>query len=518
MLNSRSVKTRFAVSFASNGLRAVLSFGTGLILARALTPSGYGDLSFLLGSFVALRSLLDLGTSNAFYTFISQERRPAAYYSYYFLWLCAQFALTAAVILALLPADLVDRVWLGHSRHAVLLAFAASFLQQQVWQTVNQAAEAARDTVKVQALNLALALFYLAGAAALAQAGLISVNAVLLLILAQYAVFTAAAAVLLRRPATQENQPAVSFRQMLAQYGTYCSPLILLSVMGFAHDFADKWLLQFFGGAGQQGFYQAAFQFSTISILATSSMLNILWKEVSEAERAGDKARIERLFRKVSRGLYMTGAVISGFLIPWSRELLELFLGEAYAPAAPAFAVMLLFPLHQSLGQVAGTLMLAGARTRQYMWVSAFFMLVSLPVSYLLQAPASGALPGLGLGAAGMAVKMVGLNIISVNVMFWVISRSHGWRCGWAYQAVGAGALIAAGYLAKLAVSAFGAAGTSPAALILPVVSAGMIYLAAAYLVLRSMPWLAGMDRSEFDGYMGRLQGLFAAGGGKGKA
>ena len=509
MLNPKSVKVRFVASFASNALRAVLSFATGLILARGLAPSGYGDLAFLLGSFVALRSLLDLGTSNAFYTFISQARRPLEYYTYYFLWLCSQFILTAVVIFAIFPDEVVRRVWLGHARHAVLLAFAASFLQQQVWQTINQVGEAARDTLKVQALNVSLALAYLLGAAALAWSGHISVNAVLGLIIVQYAAFSALAVFILRRPySAPDVSTPVSSAQMFTQYAKYCSPLILLSVIGFAYDFTDKWLLQFFGGSGQQGFYQVACQFSTISLLATTSILNILWKEISEASKLGDTGRVAALFRKVSRGLYMTGAVISGFLIPWSTEILGLLLGKAYAPAGMVFSLMLLYPVHQSLGQVAGTMLLAGEKTKQYLVVSAVFMMVSLPVSYLLQAPAAGyVLPGLGLGALGLALKMVVLNIVVVNVMLWVLARNNGWKFEWGYQVAGLALPLGAGYLVKGAATAFfgGYVAASWAGLLPAFAVSGALYALLVSGGVWVRPGFIGLTRDEMRADLLRL-------------
>ena len=75
VLHSTSVKLRLVVSVGSNALRALISFFTGLLIARALNPAGYGDLMFLLGSFVAIRSLLDMGSSSAFFTFLSQRSR-----------------------------------------------------------------------------------------------------------------------------------------------------------------------------------------------------------------------------------------------------------------------------------------------------------------------------------------------------------------------------------------------------------------------------------------------------------
>src|SRR6185369_15717363 len=51
MYETKSVKTRFIVSVASNVMRGAIGFFTGLLIARGLSPAGYGDFTFLLGSF-----------------------------------------------------------------------------------------------------------------------------------------------------------------------------------------------------------------------------------------------------------------------------------------------------------------------------------------------------------------------------------------------------------------------------------------------------------------------------------
>jgi len=80
----------------------MIGFVTGLLIARALNPAGYGDLMFLLGSFVAIRSLLDMGSSSAFYTFLSQRARGRRFYLVYFAWLALQFVATLALLALIL--------------------------------------------------------------------------------------------------------------------------------------------------------------------------------------------------------------------------------------------------------------------------------------------------------------------------------------------------------------------------------------------------------------------------------
>src|SRR5260221_9055077 len=103
MLHSTSVKTRFLVSLGSNSIRSIIGLVSGVLIARGLNPSGYGDLMFLLGSFVAIRSLLDMGSSNAFYTFLSRHTQGHRFYLSYFAWLALQFVITLFFVALIIP-------------------------------------------------------------------------------------------------------------------------------------------------------------------------------------------------------------------------------------------------------------------------------------------------------------------------------------------------------------------------------------------------------------------------------
>jgi O-antigen/teichoic acid export membrane protein len=79
--------------------------------------------------------------------------------------------------------------------------------------------------------------------------------------------------------------------------------MITLALVSFSYDFTNKWILQKFGGANQQGYFQVANQFAAVSLFATTSILDFFWKEIAHAWGAQDLARVVMLYRKVSRVL-----------------------------------------------------------------------------------------------------------------------------------------------------------------------------------------------------------------------
>ena len=320
--------------------------------------------------------------------------------------------------------------------------------------------------------------------------------------IAEYLIAAGVAYLFLRKRIENIHQEVdeTSAAQIIKQFWHYCKPLFIMSTVGFVGEFADRWMLQRFGGAGQQGFYQISYQFAAVSLIATTSILNVFWKEIAEAHGRGDTEQVALLYHKVNKGLVILGAIISGFLIPWTKEIVAVFLGTAYLSAVPVFALMFLYPIHQSMGQIGGTMLLASGNTRSYMIISGVVTLISIPISYLIQAPINyEPISGFGLGATGMGFKMVAMGIISVNVMAYIISRLFKWKYDWVYQVVGICSLIAIGFAAKIIVNLMFQVNLtcSKGEFLVPLSVYLVTYAILAMMLIWFMPWLAGLDRES---------------------
>ena len=492
-MQTSSIKSRFAITVFANFLRSALSFATGLIIARSLGAESFGDFSFLLASFVAIKQLLDLGTSNAFYTFMSQKSRCRKFVVSYVVWQFLQFSSTLIFIGLIFPKTWIDLFWLGQQRELILLAFTAVFMQQQAWQTIVQIGESMRLTHRVQMMNLYLATAHIILICAMWQLEFLSPWFIFGLIATEYVIAILISCKII--PLGQLPDNPLDGKALLKEYQIYCTPLILYSIIGFSHDFADRWLLQNFGGSLEQGFYSIGYQFSVISLLATGSMLNIFWKEISEAHQNENHERMLHLYQKVSRFLYFSAAAISAFLIPWSEEITRIALGPTFIDGHMVVAVMFFYAPHRALFMVNGSMLLATGQTWFHLISGGIFMMISIPVSYFLQAPASATIPGLGWGAMGMAIKIILLSIITVNIVTWWIGKQLGKPLDWTYQVVGmVGTLLPsclAFFLAKQLAASFSLG------LYLQAGVACLLYFLMVATLLWQFPWIAGTSREE---------------------
>lgn len=515
-----SIRKRFLFSTVANAGRAAISLAVGLLVARGLGPADYGNLAYLLGSFWAIRALLDLGSSSAFYTFIAQRGRSYHYYVAYFAWLAFQFLFSLALVVVLLPASVVEQFWLGIDRGLIVLALLATFLQNQIWLTVVQMHEAVRQTVRIQVAGLLIILSHLILVCVMLLWDWLSLSALLWAIVGEYSVIAVWLMVRLRRAYAMQlstiNSSHDDWQSVFKAYVSYCRPLAVIAVFTFAYEMVDRWLLQRYGGASQQGFYQVAAQLSTISLLVASSILNIFWKEIAEANERGAHQRVAGMYRKTTQSLVFIAAFVACFLVPWAEMLVDTLLGRAFHSAWPVLVLMLLYPIYQTVGQINGTLFMATGRNTVYMNLTIIGLLVSIPVSYALIAPenAWGEI-GLGLGAMGLAMKIVGLNFIFVNIQSWVISRHYGISFQWLQPLAAILVLLLIGFACKFSVEQFHSfiqptiEASGLWSMLIWMSVAGVLYLAAGMALVTHVPSLAGMQQDEVQRYWVKFGDLF---------
>ncbi|MDC0065527.1 hypothetical protein OAK15_03605 [Verrucomicrobia bacterium] len=248
------------------------------------------------------------------------------------------------------------------------------------------------------------------------------------------------------------------------------------------------------GGAVEQAYYAVAAQFSMISLIVTISVLRIYWKEVAEANEQGKMERVQHLYERVRRILFMIAAIISGFFIPWTKEIIALTLGEAYVDGALVMSLMFVYPIYQSVGQINGIMFYALEMTRPYVVITTVSMVISTITIYFLLAPVDAVLPGLGLGSIGLALKMVVISFFTVNFMMWWLAREKKWNYSIGYQLIGIAIFVPLGFAVyhgtNMAIS-------DSVHVIIRACITGTMYIGLVGLVLYMVPWLIGMNRSE---------------------
>lgn len=396
------------------------------LLPRALGPGMYGNYSFATSLFQQFSGFLDMGTSTCFYNSLSRRQNEISLFAFYLrIALLVMAALLGVGLFALWPAI---GHWLMPDVPLWLAPLAALWALLTWWGRVLRSTNDALGVTIPS--ELWRALLSMAGVTLLAGLYWLDLLNIETLFAQQYLLLggTALAFWLVSRKRWEAEGIRFSFslsRPLKSMYRrefiAYSHPLFVQALLSFFMLTAERWLLQWFDGSAQQGFYALSQKVSLACFLFVSAMTPLLMREFSIAWGRGDAAAMGALLRRFAPILYILAAYFSCFTVIEARALVELFGGAEFLAATLPVQIMALYPLHQAYGQMAGSIFHASGKTSILRDMTACECIYGLAAAWFLLAPAH--LYGLNLGAAGLAIKTVSVQFLSVNIYLWLASR-----------------------------------------------------------------------------------------------
>lgn len=413
-----SIRKRIGVTLFVNIIRLSINMVKAIIVPRALGVRDYGSFEFLLASFNSIRGFLDFGSSAAFFTYDSKRDKSDIVVILYSVWLLIQLVIIIMFVSLAVVGKFSVQVWPDQATTYIWLIAGVEFVRFMSMLFVGLG-DSRRITVTVRiaslivnvfAMMLILLLFFLK------QLSLHKYIAVNYLNFALVCVITACIFLRNREKLFALDWNKNRAKDILRYFWKYCHPLVVYTFVGFVVGFFDRWLLQFVGGSVEQGYYSLAHRWASISLIFTTSVLRIYWKETAYSYGANDLDRLSDLYRRANFFLFGLAAILGVLVFTHSRRLVLIVAGSKYEAAVVPLMIMAFYPVHQTLGQLNGTFFYATERTRLYRNLGIVTMLTGLLLSYFLLAPKGNVIPGFALGAMGLAAKTVSINVLGVNL------------------------------------------------------------------------------------------------------
>lgn len=491
---------RYAFKLGSSAASLGANIVIQAIVARGLGPRAFGDFSFLTSFFQQVVSFVDLWTTPAFFVKLSQRPREFGLIAFTLTVMGAAALLLVGGVIAI-PRDAAIRadLWPGQEVRYVVLAAVWAVLMWLV-QLLGNVADAYGTTVRAEKARVYQKLLGLAiifGLYALDRLQLTTYFA------AHYVMLAFLIACFARLMFGAEYARGASWRLPLArvrahagEFAHFSHPLFLMGAVGLVATLADRWMLQFFAGSVEQGFYGLSYQVGVVCFVFSGAMTPLIIREFSIAHGNRDLARMSQLFRDYIPPLYSMAAFIGCFLAVESAKVVVLFGGSGYAGAATAVAVMSFYPIHQTYGQLSGSVFMATGQTTLYSRIGVVFLLLGLPLTYVLVAAAPSV--GLEVGATGLAVKMVAIQLVAVNVQLYFNAKLLGLRFHryLGHQIVSVAVLVAVALLAMLLVDRW-LLPSGPTAVNFG--ASGVIYTAVVAAIAHAAPRVMGLKREQLN-------------------
>ncbi len=418
----------------SHFVGVLMGFAVMVFVPRSLGPVNFGYFEFVTDNFTTILTTLSLSFPSAYFYWISRKGHKEncdVATGVNILWHVGVIIFFAVFLGASVAGGFHSYIW---PKIPVWVLWSGLFFAgfSFLFQFLNYIADGRALTVDLERFRMAQNILRASGLAILFFIGFLTLRTYFLLQTSVLAMIVLGLGVQLARKKALNPMSFGLWRHRwrdIAAYLTftkdYVKPLLWLYLFNVGYSLYDRWFLQVIGGPEEQGFYGIAFKFGALAFIFTSAMTPILTREFAHAYEEGDKERLRGLFNRIQVFLFIA-TVCGVYISVQSGNIVRLVAGKEFLPAVVPISIMALYPIHQTFGQLSAALLLSTGQTRLFGIIGILVMVLGVPLTYFLIAPRRFPLPGMEMGAMGLAIKMIVVQIIGTNLQLYFNARYLG--------------------------------------------------------------------------------------------
>ena len=408
-----SLKKRYSIKLFTNIIGGIIGAILVAIVPKALGPVAYGQFVYLQDFFSKVIGFLDMGSSIAFFTKLSANQKRKELMSFYFLYTFIVLGFISLFLVFVFYFDYTSLFFPDVSKEYIsmglfygfFLWFTQIFIKISDAYALTVSVELIKIMHKVISLFLLLYFIYFT-LFDLEQYFLFHYIALLsfLLILAW----------LFIKKDIFKNilNSQFSILNLTKEFIAYCHPLVVYSLLSLVVGFLDIWMLQKFGGSVETGYYGLAYSLASMCFLFTSAMTPLITREFSKSYEEKDLENMRKLFFRYIPMLYALATFFSLFVSMQSENIIAIFTDKKFEDAYLVLVIMAFYPIHQTYGQLSGSIFYATGNTKLLRNISFFTQPLGLLLSFIF-------IYVLDLGAMGLAYKMIIGQVIGVNIQLY---------------------------------------------------------------------------------------------------
>ena len=434
-------------------MTALLSLLTTSYITRAVGPNLYGQFTYVLEVFSQIINFLSAGSSNALFVKVSQRQNEPKLVKFYLYILGVIFSINFVLIGVVYWFQLDDTLFINVSSQVVLITFfiAVSYFLNVVLRQLNDAfgftsvAEYVFTIQKILSIFIVSFLYYLNYLDILNFLIYSLSISVISMILWNYNLSMNDKSIL--RKSVRMN--LTDFKIYFNEFYVYCSPLLVHSIVILMLLVGERWLLQNYGGSVEQGYFGLAYKIGAAIFIVSGALVPIFNREFSISWANRDVERCRHLFLTLVPSFFSVSAIISMFFCLNSEIVVGLFSGEGFKKSSQVVALMALYPIHQTYGQLLGTIYFSTDNTAAYRNVNVIFNVFAIILSLFLIGPRE--MYGLDLGSKGLALRLLIVQFLITNFyLFFCVKlmKINFWKL-FLHQFIVVTTLFITAYLAK---------------------------------------------------------------------
>ncbi|NBC08452.1 MAG: oligosaccharide flippase family protein [Bacteroidetes bacterium] len=409
------LKQRFVVQFGAQFGVKILSMVAGLVVARIAGPEVIGIIAFGT-AYISIWSFFT-GLFGTGHIKLISEGKPLDRCMTTYTWL--QGGGVAVFVLAVLGAFFFQKAFFdafeSRTHEIVILLLLLANLIDQALNFGNTTFTAKLEQAKANYPLVVKAVLYHAARIAIVFLGFKAVG------LASVNLIAALVALPLVWRLLRKLEFGSFDQDLLKEHLQYALPIFLIVVINAITAYSDKLLLAHYTDTKELGYYSAAFSIGGIFLLISRSVGTVFFPLFSGliADKNWDAVNQRiRSFQHFAAFFIFPGICLLALI---GAPFLTTLLGEKYGPSVLPFKILLFATYISIVGMPYGNVITGMGRFYLNVLINFIGLVVFLVAVYLLINPAY-----LGLGATGIAINLLVLNIVHNLLFLYYSSRVGG--------------------------------------------------------------------------------------------
>lgn len=372
-----------------------------------------------------LRGLSDINIGQSFFTLSAAARRSGSITRLFLKVVVAQLALTVVVCLLIGGTAVGKEITQGTP---LPLLLALLLLEWALYGAIaaNQLGDSKGVSRWPQSATLAVNVLSTAVVIALARLHTLTLwSYVITLLVCAFLNVVVVVGYLgrTRRDLVWAKAEGAHLKDAMAAIVKISLPLTIVGYYAMGIEFLERFLIQQQYGPAEQAFFQVAAKWASLIILFSTASLQIFWQRMIESIAGGDLERAKTMYLRLDGLLFYFTLTLAMMWSAMGTDVVTLLLGRDFKGAGTILTVMAFYPVSQVFGQLGSTIALASGRAKDYALITMATSTVGVVVSYLMLAPPTAKIPGLGLGGVGLALKTAAVGLVLVQPLTYMNCR-----------------------------------------------------------------------------------------------
>lgn len=423
---TNSLSQRYFKKLTSNAISLVSGFVITSIVPKALGPLAYGQYSYIVDLFNQFFVFLESGSSNALYNKVSQKTENIKLIKKYLLFILLINLIILGSYLIASISGLSHYIFSDLTFNLIFLGFlmgSFSWLQTILVKIL----DGLGLTTEMEQLRIFTAFIKVVAIIGLFTLSLLDIysffvfqilSTLILNILFIYIIYK------VYKNITNKEFTEEETKENFKYFWSYSHPLFLYTLIATLSLVADRWLIKTYSGLTEQGYFALASQIATVCFIFSSSMTPLFHREIAINWSEKNKERSILIIETAFSILYLIASYLGVFCAVNADSIVHLLAGPQFQGQTLAYALMFLFPIHQTYGQLVGGIYYATDNTKSYRNLGSIVIIIGIILSFIVLNPNIGPSLGFNGGFESLAIKTVFIQFLSVNLMLFYALKS----------------------------------------------------------------------------------------------